>query len=150
ARVAWRLRLVALAALVGVLMWVGLQIVLERQTQLARLGLGHVTSAIRTQSRDAVLFGSTGFTIPGGYLGNFTFGRPPDLADHYLSLRVHLPLVNDDSCEPVVRFLASDGPKRHGLWVFWAVQPDDHDEAVAAFRRIGGTELSEPWRHFIV
>ena len=53
-----------------------------------------------------VLFGSTGFTLPGGYLGYFTFGRPPNLADRYLSLRIpSLTFVNDDACEPVVAFL---------------------------------------------
>jgi hypothetical protein len=150
ARLAWRLRLVALAALVGAFMWVGLDIVLARQTQLARLGLGPLTAAVRAQSEDAVLFGSTGFTVPGYYLGNFTFGRPPNLADRYLSLRIDVPFVNDDACVPVVRFLAEDGPPRRGLWVFWAVLPEDHDQAVAAFRHVRGVELSEPYRHFIV
>ena len=150
ARVAWGLRLVALAVLVGAFMWVGMNIVLERQTQLARLGLGEVTSAVRAQSRDAVLFGSTGFALPGYYLGYFTFGRPPNLADRYLSLRVDVPLVNDDACAPVVDFLAKDGPPRHGMWVFWAVVAADHDKAVAAFRRVSGVQLTEPYRHFIV
>jgi hypothetical protein len=150
ARLAWRLRPVALAALVGAFMWVGVDIVLARQTQLARLGLGQLTAAVRAQSENAVLFGSTGFAVPGYYLGNFTFGRPPNLADRYLSLRIDVPLVNDDACEPVVRFLAEDGPPRRGLWVFWAVLPEDHDQAVAAFRHVRGVELREPYRHFIV
>jgi hypothetical protein len=131
-------------------MWVGLDLVLARQTQLARLGLGPLTAAVRAQSHDAVLFGSTGFTVPGYYLGNFTFGRPPNLADRYLSLRTDIPFVNDDSCEPVVKFLEEDGPPRHGLWVFWAVLRDDHDKAVASFRRVRGVQLTEPYRHFIV
>src|SRR3954452_555342 len=150
ARLAWRFPLLALAVLVGAFMWVGLDIVLARQTQLARLGLGPLTTAVRAQSEDAVLFGSTGFTVPGYYLGYFTFGRPPNLADRYLSLRVDVPFVNDDSCEPVVRFIADGGPPRHGLWVFWAVLPEDHDQAVAAFRRLRGVQLSEPYRHFIL
>jgi hypothetical protein len=49
-----------------------------------------------------------------------------------------------------VRFLAKDGPPRHGLWVFWAVRADDHDTAVGAFRRVHGVQLTEPYRHFIV
>jgi hypothetical protein len=150
ARLAWRLRLVALAVLVGAFMWVGLDIVLARQTQLARLGLGPLTAAVRAQSENTVLFGSTGYTVPGYYLGNFTFGRPPNLADRYLSLRVDVPFVNDDACAPVVRFLAKDGPPRHGLWVFWAVRTDDRDKAVAAFRHVRGVQLTEPYRHFIV
>ena len=137
ARLAWRLRLVAVVVLVAALMSVGLRIVLARQSQLARLGLGQVTAAVRGESRDAVLFGSTGFTLPGGYLGYFTFGRPPNLADHYLSLRIpSLPFVNDDACAPVVDFIAKGGPPRYGLWVFWAVQRDDQQKAEAAFRRM--------------
>jgi 4-amino-4-deoxy-L-arabinose transferase-like glycosyltransferase len=151
ARLAWRLRLVAVAVLVAALMSVGLRIVLARQTQLARLGLGEVTAAVRAESRDAVLFGSTGFTLPGGYLGYFTFGRPPNLADRYLSLRIpSLPFVNDDACGPVVDFLASGEPPRHGLWVFWAVQPADQQKAEGAFRRMRAIELTEPYRHFLV
>jgi hypothetical protein len=150
ARFAWRLRYVVLAVLAGWFMWPGIHIVLTRQTQLARLGLGELTDAVRSQSRDAVLFGSTGFTLPGGYLGYFTFGRPPNLADRYLSLRSSVPLVNDDACRPVVDFLRRRGSPRHGLWVFWAVQPEDHDKSVAAFRRIRGVQLTEPYRHFIV
>jgi Dolichyl-phosphate-mannose-protein mannosyltransferase len=150
ARLAWRLRFVALAVLVAWFVWPGIHVVLSRQTQLARLGLGQVTATVRSQSRDAVLFGSTGFTLPGGYLGYFTFGRPPNLADRYLSLRVSVPFVNDDACAPVVDFLRRNGPPRHGLWVFWAVQREDHDNAVAAFRRVPGVQLTEPYRHFIV
>jgi 4-amino-4-deoxy-L-arabinose transferase-like glycosyltransferase len=150
ARLAWRLRLVAFVAIVGVLMSVGLRVVLARQTQLARLGLGELTSAVRAQSDDAVLFGSTGFTLPGGYLGYFTFGRPPNLADRYLSLRVDVPFVNDDACAPVVQFLDGAAAARHGLWVFWAVLPADHDKAVAAFRRLPGVELTQPYSHFLL
>jgi 4-amino-4-deoxy-L-arabinose transferase-like glycosyltransferase len=150
ARLAWRLRLVALVAIVGVLMLVGIRVVLARQTQLARLGLGEVTSAVRAQAGDGVLFGSTGFTVPGGYLGYFTFGRPPNLADRYLSLRVDLPFVNDDACVPVVQFLDGPATPRHGLWVFWAVLPADHDKAEAAFRRVPGVQLLEPSRHFLL
>jgi hypothetical protein len=137
--------------LVAALMSVGLRIVLARQNQLARLGLGQVTAAVRGESRDAVLFGSTGFTLPGGYLGYFTFGRPPNLADRYLSLRIpSLPFVNDDACAPVVDFLSEDAPPRYGLWVFWAVQRADQVKASAAFERMRGIELTEPYRHFLV
>src|SRR5260370_25763485 len=151
ARLAWRLRVVALVVFVAALMAVGLGIVLERQSELGRLGLAQLTTAVRVDSHDAVLFGSTGFTLPGGYLGYFTFGRPPNLADRYLSLRIpSLSLVDDDACAPVVRFLSKDARPRHGLRVFWAVQPDDQLKAEAAFRRIREVELAEPYRHFLV
>ena len=150
ARLGWRLRLVVLVALVGVLMSVGMRVVLTRQTQLARLGLGELTTAVRKQSSDAVLFGSTGFTVPGSYLGNFTFGRPPNLADRYLSLRVDVPFVNDDACAPVVRFLDDPAPRRHGLWLFWAVLPEDHAKAVAALSRLHAVQLSQPYGHFLL
>ena len=151
ARLAWRLRVAAVVVLVAAMMSVGLRIVLARQAQLARLGLGQVTAAVRGESRDAVLFGSTGFTLPGGYLGYFTFGRPPNLADHYLSLRIpSLPFVNDDACAPVVDFLAKSGPPQYGLWVFWAVQQHDQERAAAVFGRMRGIDLTEPYRHFLV
>jgi hypothetical protein len=151
ARVAWRFAPVLLVVLVGALMWQGLKVVLARQTQLARLGLGPLTTTVRKESRDTVLFGSTGFTLPGGYLGYFTFGRPPNLADRYLSLRVpSMPFVNDDACAPVVDFLQAGGPSRHGLWVFWAVQPGDYANSLAAFGRVHGVTVSQPYRHFLV
>ena len=34
--------------------------------------------------------------------------------------------------------------------MFWAVLAADHDNAVAAFRRVRGVRLTEPYRHFIV
>jgi hypothetical protein len=148
---AGRFRVPALAVLTVLMLLIGLRIVLARQTQLARLGMGHVTTAVRAQGDDTVLFGSTGFTVPGAYLGNFTFGRPPNLADRYLSLRIpQLPFVNDDSCEPVVAFLRAGGPHRHGLWVFWAVRRGDKRKAEDAFRGIDAVELTEPWRHFLL
>ena len=102
ARLAWRLRMAALVVLVGGLMWLGLKIVLVRQTQLARLGMGELTTAVQAQRTDAVLFGSTGFTLPGGYLGYFTFGRPPNLADHYVSLRTR-PRLPQGGCFAAAR-----------------------------------------------
>jgi hypothetical protein len=150
ARLTWRLRMVVLAVSVVGFMWLGLNVVLTRQTQLARLGLGELTTAVRAEPDGSVLFGSTGFTLPGSYLGYFTFGRPPNLADHYLNLRTAVPLVNDDACAPVVDFLENDATPQHGLWVFWAVVPADHDKAVAAFTKVHGVQLSEPYRHFIV
>jgi hypothetical protein len=151
ARLAWRLAPVLLVVLVGALVWQGLKVVLARQTQLARLGLGPLTTAVRKESRDTVLFGSTGFTLPGGYLGYFTFGRPPNLADRYLSLRIpSMPFVNDDACEPVVDFLHAGGPPRHGLGVVWAVQPGDYAKSLAAFGRVAGVSVAQPYRHFLV
>ena len=151
ARLAWRLRFVALACIVAWLMSYGVRVVLARQTQLARLGLGELTAAVKKESADTVLFGSTGFTLPGGYLGYFTFGRPPNLADRYVSLRLpSLEFVNDDSCAPVVSFLERGGAPKHGLWIFWAVRDADHTKALAAFDRIGAVSVNEPYRHFIV
>ena len=151
ARLAWRLRYLALAALVGWLMSYGIDIVRARQSQLAKLGLAQVTKALRSRSSDTVLFGSSGYPLPGGFVANFTFGRPPNLADRYLSLRVPaLRFVNDDSCEPVVQFLASGDTPMHGLWVFWIATPEDHDKAIGQFDRIPGLEISEPYRRFLI
>jgi hypothetical protein len=151
AQLAGRFRLVVFAVLVAALMSVGLRIVLNRQSELARLGLGKLTAAVRDDGDGIVLFGSTGFTLPGDYLGYFTFGRPPNLADRYLSLRVPGALfVNDDACAPVVDFLDKGGPPRRGVWVFWAVVGGDHEQALRKFRRMRGVQIDEPARHFIV
>jgi hypothetical protein len=151
AQLAWRFRLVVFAVLVAALMSVGVRIVLTRQSQLARLGLGELTAAVRDDGGGEVLFGSTGFTLPGDYLGYFTFGRPPNLADRYLSLRVPgAAFVNDDACAPVVDFLDTSGPPRRGVWVFWAVLAGDHEQALREFRRMRGIQIEEPYRHFIV
>src|SRR5205823_14778476 len=58
ARLAGRLRLVALAVLVGFFVWPGLHLLLQRPTQRPRLGLGQATNAIRPQSDHRALFGS--------------------------------------------------------------------------------------------
>jgi hypothetical protein len=151
AQVAWRLRLPALVALVAFLLSVEARVVLTRQTHLARLGLGPLTTAVRRESGDAVLFGSSGSLLRGGYLGAFTFGRPAALADRYLSLRLPgVPFVDDDSCVPVVAFLAGGGPPRHGLWVFYAAYAGEIASAEHALTGVRGFDVSEPVRHFFV
>src|SRR5581483_525777 len=132
----------ALVLLVAGLLTVELRPVLTRQSHLARLGLGTLTAAVRDESDGAVLFGSAGSTRRGGFLGAFTFGRPAALADRYLSLRLPgLPVVNDDTCVPVVAFLRDGGPPRRGVWVFYAAYAD---QLAAAERALVGRGLALP------
>jgi hypothetical protein len=126
------------------------RVVLARQHQLGRLELGRLTSAIRGESRDAVLFGVTGSEDPSNYLGNLTFGRPPFLLDQYLRLRIgSLRLVDDDTCTPVVSYLAAQPRPSHGLWIFYVAPQDDLDAARRALARPDVT-IEQPVRHTLV
>ena len=97
-------------------MTVETRVVLARQRQLGQLELGQVAASSARESRGAVLFGTTGSEDPTVYLGYFTFGRPPNLLDRYLGLRIRsLDVVDDDTCIPVVSFLAGGGPRNRDL-----------------------------------
>ena len=112
---AGRARWLVLGILVAGLMTLETRVVLARQRQLSHLELGRITAVVRGESRGAVLFGTTGSEDATGYLGAFNFGRPPNLLDRYLELRISsLELVDDDTCIPVVAFLAHPGPRRSG------------------------------------
>ncbi|HZO96085.1 MAG TPA: glycosyltransferase family 39 protein [Gaiellaceae bacterium] len=151
AQLAWRLRVPALVLLVAGLLTVELRPVLTRQSHLARLGLGTLTAAVRDESDGAVLFGSAGSTRRGGFLGAFTFGRPAALADRYLSLRLPgLPVVNDDTCVPVVAFLRDGGPPRRGVWVFYAAYADQLAAAERALAGVPGVGVRTVAGHFLL
>jgi hypothetical protein len=79
------------------------------------------------------------------------FGRGPNLLDRYLSLRIpSLPLVNDDTCVPVVAYLARAAP-RHGLFVFYADAPGQQAAAAHAFAAVPGVRVTVPApRYFVV
>jgi mannosyltransferase len=144
---AWagRARWLVLGLLVAGLMTLETRVVLSRQHQLAHLALGHVTSVVRQASRGAVLFGTTGSEDPSGYLGSFDFGRPASLLDRYLQLRIpSLDLVDDDTCIPVVRFLATPAPPRYGLWLFYAARPDEKALARPALAAVPGVVVTDP------
>src|SRR5581483_9356254 len=145
ARLAGRFWPIALTALaVGAL---AVQISTDRRHthNLAKLQLEHVTAVVRAQARDAVLFGSAGTSAPGGFLGDLNFGRGPNLLDRYFALRIpSLPLVNDDTCVPVVRYLAGQRTPRHGLFVFYANTADQQAAAASAFAKLRSVRVVVP------
>jgi len=150
ARWARRARWVVLAAATVALIFVEAHVVLVRQHQLSRIELGRLTSFVRAQSRDAVMFASTGSEDPSGYLGNLTFGRPPFLLDQYLRLRIHsLNVVDDDTCVPVVRYLAGSAQARHGLWLFY-VAPQDSVGSVRSAVSLRRVTIAQPVRNTLV
>jgi hypothetical protein len=143
-------RLLVLALLVAGLFAFQTRIVLARQDQLSRLELGKITALVREASRDGVLFGTTGSQDTTGYLGAFNFGRPPQVLDKYLLLRIpSLRLVDDDTCVPVVEFLRGRSRPLHGLWIFYTARDDEAEPAARALT-VPGTRLTRPVRGYFV
>ena len=141
---AGRARWLVLGILVAGLMTLETRVVLARQRQLSHLELGRITAVVRGESRGAVLFGTTGSEDATGYLGAFNFGRPPNLLDRYLELRISsLELVDDDTCIPVVAFLAHPGPPKVGIWIFYAARPDEYAVGRPALEAVPGVVVAD-------
>jgi hypothetical protein len=141
----------ALVLLLAVLMTLDARVVLARQRQLGKLELGRITSVVRDESRGAVLFGTVGSQDPSGYYGSFNFGHPPGVLDKYLGLRIStLPVVDDDTCVPVVAFLAGPSTPRRGIWIFYAARPDEDALGRKALAGLPGTTLAEPVPRYLV
>jgi hypothetical protein len=148
ARRGWPVVLVALAAAA---LLTQLAVVRKHNHNLARLHLGRVTAVVRAQSGDAVLFGTAGTQDVTGTLGAFNFGRGPNLLDRYLALRIpSLPLVNDDTCVPVVGYLSGPPTPRHGLFLFYANDTDQQRAAKTAFAKLGVRAQVPAPRYFLI
>jgi hypothetical protein len=141
-----------LAVLAVLALAVQLSTVRRHTNNLDKLRLDHVTAVVRAQSADAVLFGTAGTQDRTGSLGDLNFGRGPNLLDRYLALRMpSLPLVNDDTCVPAVAYLAGPRTSRHGLFLFYANDPDQQSAAAAAFAALPGIRVQEPaTRYFLL
>jgi hypothetical protein len=119
---AWRLAVAAV--LVAGLAGVEWRYDLDHLRAQRGIHLDAVTHAVAAESRNSILFGSTGTS--GAIFSSFDYGHPANILDHYLALRIpRLPLVDDDSCERALSFVGSPRPVRHGLWVFYAASPDE-------------------------
>ena len=143
---------VVLAVLAIVAVVTQLSVVRKHSHNLAKLQLTHVTKVVDAQSSDAVLFGTAGTQDLTGTLGAFNFGRGPYLLDRYLSMRIpSLPLVNDDTCVPVVAYLRGAQTPRHGLFLFYANEPAEQSAAAAAFKAIPRIVVQIPApRYFLI
>jgi Dolichyl-phosphate-mannose-protein mannosyltransferase len=144
-------RLLVFGILVAGLATFDARIVLARQTQLKQLDLNQITAAVRADSPGSILFGTTGSQDPTGYLGAFNFGRPANLLDEYLKLRIpSIPLIDDDTCVPVVSFLAGPSTPEHGIWIFYAARADEVSAARAAFAVAPGVTVDEQEPHYFL
>jgi hypothetical protein len=142
---------VVLVVLAGIALLTQLSLVRSRNHKLAELRIGHITSVVRAQSHDAVLFGTAGTQDPTGFLGAFNFGRGANLLDRYLALRIpSLPLVNDDTCVPVTAYLEGPPTPRHGLFLFYANAPDQQAAAMRAFAKIEGVRVQVPAPRYLL
>ncbi|HEV2590881.1 MAG TPA: hypothetical protein VGU02_03210, partial [Gaiellaceae bacterium] len=152
ASLAGRLWPAALTALVAGAIAVQVTTVQRHNHHLAKLQLNHVTEVVRAESSDAVLFGSAGTMDTTGFLGALNFGRGPNLLDRYLAMRIpSLQLVNDDTCVPVVAYLRGPQRARHGLFLFYANNPDAQAAASSAFAGIDGVRVTSPAsRYYLV
>jgi hypothetical protein len=150
-RWAGRARLLVFGVLLVGLATFDARMVLARQRDLKQLDLNQITAAVRADSAGSILFGTAGSQNPTGYLGAFNFGRPPNLLDRYLKLRIpSLPLVNDDTCVPVVSFLTDASAPEHGIWVFYAAFADQEAAAGAAFAVAPDVTVEEPAPHYFL
>jgi mannosyltransferase len=148
---AGRARWVVLAILLVGLMTLETRVVLARQRQLSHLELGRIAALVEKDGRGDVVFGTTGSEDTTGYLGAFNFGRPPNLLDRYLELRVpSMTLVDDDTCIPVVSFLATPSAPRNGIWIFYAARPDEEALARPALEAVPGVVVADPAPRYIV
>ena len=140
---AGRARLLVFVVLVAGLYSAELHVDLARRGGAAGLQLAGVTRAVQRVSGGSVLFGTTGSEGVGNPAGQFSYGRPANLLDRYLSLRLPgLRLVNDDDCLLARPFLRS--APAHGLWLFYAARPDEEASAAAALVSGDGLLVARP------
>jgi hypothetical protein len=134
ARFAGPLRLLVIAVLVGWLLVHELHYDLRHRDRTRAIGIEAVADAAARQPAGSVLFGSTGTS--GALFSSFDYGHPANLLDRYVSLTTHsLQFVDDDSCERALPFLQGPPTPRYGVWLFYAVAPDEQRAAAAAFAR---------------
>ena len=136
ARFAGPLRLLVIAAAVGWLLIHELHYDLRHRDHTRAIGIEAVADAAARQPAGSVLFGSTGTS--GALFSSFDYGHPANLLDRYVALSVgSLQLVDDDSCERALPFLQGAQTPRYGIWLFYAVAPDEQRAAAAALARTG-------------
>jgi hypothetical protein len=132
ARFAGPLRLLVIAGAVAGLLLQELHYDLRHRNRTEAIDIRAVTDAAARQPAGSVLFGSTGTS--GALFSSFDYGHPANLLDRYVSLSVHsLQLVDDDSCERALPFVQGPQSPRYGIWLFYAVAPEEERAAAAAF-----------------
>lgn len=149
ARFSGPLKLVVIAVLVGWLLAHELHYDLRHRDHTRAIGIQGVAHAAARQPAGSVLFGSTGTS--GALFSSFDYGHPANLLDRYVGLSTpSLRLVDDDSCERALPFLHGDQTPRYGVWLFYAVAPDEQRAATAAFARTKALVLRPGPAYFLL
>ena len=149
ARFAGPLRLLVIAALVGWLLIHELHYDLRHRDHTRAIGIESVADSAARQPAGSVLFGSTGTS--GALFSSFDYGHPANLLDRYVALSTHsLQFVDDDSCERALPFLHGPQAPRYGIWLFYAVAPDEQRAAAAAFGRTRATVVRPGPEYFLL
>jgi hypothetical protein len=131
ARWAGTWRLPVLVLLIAGLLAVEIRYDVNHRNAVHRIGVDAVIEAVARQPAGSVLFGSTGTS--GALFSSFDYGHPANILDHLIALRVStVELVDDDSCQRAHAFLRTHGPRRFGVWVFYAASPAEARAAEGA------------------
>jgi hypothetical protein len=149
ARFAGPLRLLVIAVLVGWLLAHELHYDLRHRDHTRAIGVESVAHAAARQPAGSVLFGSTGTS--GALFSAFDYGHPANLLDRYVALDDgSLQLVDDDSCARALPFLQGPQTPRYGVWLFYAVAPDEQRAAAAAFAHTGAVVVRPAPEYFLL
>jgi hypothetical protein len=131
ARFAGPLRLLVVAAAVGLLLVHELHYDLRHRDRTQAIHIQAVADAAARQPAGSVIFGSTGTT--GTLFSSFDYGHPANLLDRYVALSVDsMQLVDDDSCERALPFVQGPPAPSYGIWLFYAASPEEERAAAAA------------------
>ena len=143
------LRFVVLVLLVGGLVGLELRYDIQHRNAVKRIGVDVVVSAVERAPDRSVLFGSTGTS--GALFSSFDYGHPANILDHLVALRVSsVELVDDDSCERALPFLARHGERRFGVWLFYAASPTEAGSAAGTLGAVAGTRVERVGLHYFV
>jgi hypothetical protein len=149
ARFAGPLRLLVVAVLVGWLLIHELHYDLGHRDHTRAIGIEAIAHAAARQPAGSVLFGSTGTS--GALFSAFDYGHPANLLDRYVALSAgSLQFVDDDSCARALPFLQGPQAARYGIWLFYAVAPDEQRAAAAALARTGAVVVRPGPAYFLL
>ncbi|MFL5962981.1 MAG: glycosyltransferase family 39 protein [Gaiellaceae bacterium] len=149
ARFAGPLRVLVIAVGVGWLLSHELHYDLRHRNHTRAIGIEAVVDAAVRQPAGSALFGSTGTS--GALFSSFDYGHPANLLDRYVALGTHsLQFVDDDSCERALPFLHGAQTPRYGIWLFYAVAPEEQRAAAAALARTGAVIVRPGPAYFLL
>ena len=142
------LRVPVLVLLVAGLVAIELRYDVDHRNRIAGIHVDRVVDAVASAPSGSILFGSTGTS--GAIFSSFDYGHPANILDHLVALRDRrLVLVDDDSCERVLPFLAHGG-RRRGIWLFYAAGPAEPAAARRAFAGAPAVTVQQVAGHYFV